>query len=166
MVKIAPRKEIIKDTNAISEEFTSLPALTIVLIGFTLFILIITNSYNAYNIRIDSIDKYQSASFISDKLTNPDCYFIMEGGMINLPLLDSVDPADSDDRLNHMRKEIRSSGVNFSIQINWDNNIKYFPEDTKPTNVGDKVAASKTVSLYLNEAQTKPGKLTVITWRI
>jgi len=166
MMAFAPKRSIIKNNNAISEEFTSLPALTIVLIGFTLFILIITNSYNAYNIRIDSVDKYQTAFFISDKLTNPDCYFILEGGMVNLPLLDSIDPIESDDKLNDIRNEIKASGINFSLKISWDDESKYFPEDSLPMDVGDKVAVSKTVSVYLNEAQTKPGKLTIIIWRI
>ena len=165
MFQFSPKRSLLKNKEAISEEFTSLPALTIVLIGFTLFILIITNSYNAYNIRIDSIDKYQTASYISNKLTNPDCYFIMEGGMIDLPLLDSPDTTESDDKLNDMRKEFSSSGINFSVVISWNNQKKCFPEDSIPNDIGDTVAVSKTVSIYLNEAQTKPGKLTVVSWR-
>jgi len=156
----------IKNEKAISEEFTSLPALTVVIIGFTLFILIITNTYNAYNIRIESIDKYQTASFIASKLTSPDCYFMMEGGIVDLPLLDSSEPKESGDKLNQMRNKIKASGVNFSIEISYNNQKKYFPEDNLPSYINERVAVSKTVSVYLNEAQTKPGKLTVITWRI
>jgi len=166
MVKTISRRRLIKDVNAVSEEFTALPALSVVMIGFALFIVLIANTYSAYNTRIDSLDKYQTADFIATKLTNPDCFFIMEGGIVNLPLLDSSDPTLSDDKLNAMRAEYALSGVGFSISLSWDGGSKYFPEDTLPADIGDRVAVSRTVSVYLNEAQTKPGKLTVITWSV
>lgn len=154
----------IKNEKAISEEFTILPALTVAVIGFSLFILIVSNVYNTYNCRIETLDSYQSASFIASKLTNPDCYFMMEGGIINLPLLDSPNPEESDYKLNQMRNEIAAPGVNFSIVVSWDSQKKYFPEDNLPSYVYERVAVSKTASIFLNEAQTKPGKLTVIMW--
>lgn len=161
---IKSKRIFIKNQDAISEEFTTLPALTIVIIGFTLFILLISNVYSTYNNRVNSLDKYQIASFISSKVTNPDCYFMMEGGVVNLPLLDSADPSNSDEKLQDMREELKASGVNFSIQVSWDGKEKYFPEDDLKSGIGEKVAVSKTVSVFLNEAQTMPGKLTVIIW--
>ncbi len=158
------KRDFLKNKNAVSEEFTILPALTIVIIGFTLFMLILTNVYNAYNNRIDSIDKYQAASFISTKLTNPDCYFILEGGRVNLPLLDSSNPKESDEKLQKMRDELKTSELNFSIHIKWDDEEKYFPKASLNPEIGNRIAVSKTVSIFLNEAQTKPGKLTVIMW--
>ena len=83
------RRRFIKDENAISEEFTALPALSVVMIGFALFIVLMANTYSAYNTRIDSLEKYQTADFIAIKLTNPDCFFIKEGGVINLPVLEN-----------------------------------------------------------------------------
>ena len=163
-MKVAKRN-FLKNKDAVSEEFTTLPALTIVVIGFTLFILILTNVYNTYNNRMDSIDTYQAASFISTKLTNPDSYFMLEGGRVNLPLLDSPNLKESDYKLQKMRDELKASGLNFSIQVKWDNKEKYFPESSLNPEVGDRIAVSKTVSIFLNEAQTKPGKLTVIMWR-
>jgi len=165
VIKLKLRK-ILEDENAISEEFTTLPALSVVMIGFALFIVLMANTYSAYNTRIDSLEKYQTADFIATKLTNPDCYFMLEGGVINLPLLDSADPVLSDDKLNAIRNKYNAAGINFSISISWDGNSKYFPEDTLPNNIGDRVAVSRTVSVYLNEAQTKPGKLTIITWSV
>ena len=160
-------RKIIKDENAISEEFTALPALSVVMIGFTIFVILISNTYSAYNVKIDNLEKYQIADFIATKLTNPDCYFMMEGGVVNLPLLDSSNPALSDDKLNAMRKQYNTAGVNFSINVNWEGGIaKFFPENSLPLDIGDRVAVSKTISVFLNEAQTKPGKLTIITWSV
>jgi len=166
MVKKMNPRPFIKDKNAISEEFTTLPALSVVMIGFALFILLMANTYTAYNTRIDSLDKYQTADFIATKLTNPDCYFMREGGVVDLPLLDSSDPALSDDKLNAMREEYKPAGVSFSICVSWESGSKYFPDDSLPVDIGDRIAVSRTVSVYLNEAQTKPGKLTIITWSV
>ena len=153
-----PLKNFLKDKNAVSEEFTSLPALSIVMIGFTLFILLISNTYMAYEQRIDSLEKYQTGYFIATKLTNPDCFFIKEGGIVDLTLLrnDIV-------TLNLLRDKYNTSGVNFIVRISWDKGSEDFPEEL-PVDVGDRIAVSKNVGIYLNEAQTTPGKLTIIIW--
>ena len=151
-------EKFLKDENAVSEEFTSLPALSVVMIGFTLFILLIANTYAAYEHRIDSLEKYQTGYFIATKLTNPDCYFIKEGGIVDLSLL-----RNDKDALNLLRDKYKTSGVNFIVRINWDIGSEDFPEEL-PAGVGDRVAVSKNVGIYLNEAQTTPGKLTIIMW--
>ena len=151
-------KAFLKDENAVSEEFTSLPALSVVMIGFTLFILLIANTYMAYEQRIDSLEKYQTGYFIAAKLTNPDCYFIKEGGIVDLPLLQTdINP------LNLLRDEYKAADVNFIVRISWDEGFEEFPEEL-PEGIGDRVAVSKNVGIYLNEAQTTPGKLTIIMW--
>jgi len=162
MVKKTHIRRFVKDENAISEEFTTLPALSVVMIGFALFIVLIFYTYDAYNTRIDSLEKYQTADFIATKLTNPDCFFIKEGGVINLPVLENK--AVSDEKLNSMRSDYEASNINFSVCISWEGVTKYYPEDSLPTDIGDRVAATKDVGIYLNDAQTKPGKLTIITW--
>jgi len=151
-------KNFLKDENAVSEEFTSLPALSIVMIGFTLFILLISNTYMAYEQRIDSLEKYQTGYFIATKLTNPDCYFIRGGGTVDLPLLQTDSYI-----LNLLRDKYKTSGVNFIVRISWDKGSEDFPEEL-PVDVGDRIAVSKNVGIYLNKAQTTPGKLTIIMW--
>lgn len=153
-----PLKHFIKDEKAISEEFTSLPALSVFMIGFTLFILLISNTYLAYEQRIDSLEKYQTGCFIASKLTNPDCYFIREGGIVDLSTL-----RENDDILISLQKEYNKSGVNFIIRISWNDNFEDFPQDL-PKYVHNRVAVSKTIGIFLNNAQTVPGKLTIIMW--
>ena len=153
-----PLKKFLKDENAVSEEFTSLPALSIVMIGFTLFILLISNTYMAYEQRIDSIEKYQTGYFIATKLTNPDCYFIKEGGIVDLALL-----RNDIEELILLCDKYKTSGINFIVRINWDKGSEDFPEEL-PVDVGNRIAVSKNVGIYLNQAQTTPGKLTIILW--
>ena len=151
-------KKFLKDENAVSEEFTSLPALSIVMIGFTLFILLISNTYMAYEQRIDSIEKYQTGYFIATKLTNPDCYFIKEGGIVDLALL-----RNDIEELIILCDKYKTSGINFIVRIKWDKGSEDFPEEL-PVDVGNRIAVSKNVGIYLNQAQTTPGKLTIILW--
>lgn len=161
-MKKTPLRSLIKNEKAISEEFTSLPALSVVMIGFTLFFILIANVYSSYAMRIDSLDKYKTADFISTKLTNPDCCFIKEGGLVDLPKLYS---SESNILLQSMKNDYKSSDFDFIIRISWDKNSEDFPEDL-PSNIGDRVAVTKDVGVYLNEAQTVPGKLTIILWNL
>lgn len=150
-------KKFLKDENAISEEFTTLPALAIIMIGFAIFILLIASTYSAYNTRSDTLDTYQTAGFLVDKLTSPDCVFMKEGGIVSLPALEQ-----NTAELVSMCEEYKESGVNFVIRLDWgDNKQKYFPNDPADVN---RIAVSKYVPVYLNEAETEPGRLTIITW--
>ena len=112
----------------------------------------------AYEQRIDSIEKYQTGYFIATKLTNPDYYFIKEGGIVDLALL-----RNDRDTLNLLRDKYKTSGVNFIVRISWDEGFEDFPEEL-PADVDDRIAVSKNVGIKLNEAQTTPGKLTIMMW--
>jgi hypothetical protein len=150
----------IRDETAVSEEFTALPSLSVVMIGFTLFFVLLANVYVSYELRVESLEKYQTADFIAGKLTNPDCQFIKTGGAVNLPLLRS-DIGKLN--LSSLREEYKASGVNFTVRVSWEGIYEDFPE-VLPITIGDRIAVSRIVGVYLNEAQTMPGKLTVITW--
>jgi len=155
-------RKIISNKKAISEEFTTLPALSVVMIGFTIFFLLVANTYNAYENRIESLEKYKTADFIATKLTNPDCFFIKEGRIVNIDLLEND---ESKQKLKSLKDEYRSSGFDFILRISWNSNQKDFPDEL-PTDIADRIAVSKNIGVYLNEAQTKPGKLTIIVWSV
>lgn len=156
-------REFKNDENAVSEEFTSLPALSVVMIGFAIFILLIANTYSAYSTRIQSLDKYQTADFIATKLTNPESFIIKEGGIIDLQLL-----KNSEAEINELRNKYRASGVDFVIIISYEDTVEKIPSnaDDLLSNTVDRVAVTKNVGVYLNSAQTKPGRLTIITWSV
>lgn len=153
-------RKVISNKQAISEEFTTLPALSVVMIGFALFFLLTANTYNSYENRVESLERYKTADFIATKLTNPDCFFIKEGGIVNVDILKN---AESKEKLNTLKDEYKSAGFDFIVRINWDASQYDFPEDL-PSDIEDTTAVSKDVGVYLNDAQTKPGKLTVILW--
>ena len=162
-------RSFIQNEDAISEEFTSLPALTIVAIGFILFILLVSNTYSAYNTRVESLDKYQTADFIVKKITNPDSPITTEGGVIDLEKL--KDTSIGDPLINAIRSKYQASGVDFIVKINYENKELNYP--TTPTSATDllqahvdKIAVSKNIGIKINDAETKPGKLTIISWSV
>jgi hypothetical protein len=147
------------DEWGISEEFTVLPALSIVMIGFALFIVLLAQTYTTYGERIEQLQNYQTADSIVNKLTNPDCYFIREGGLIDFYILQNDTGS-----LQILCKQYQRSGITFLLQLRWNDLTRDFPETliTIPLN---RVAVSKNIGIYLNEAQTIPGTLTILLWK-
>lgn len=153
-------RDFLNNERAVSEEFTSLPALSVVMIGFTLFFVLFANVYTSYSLRVESIEKYQTANFLFAKLIHPDSLFIRPGGSISFPLLRSGEGAAY---LQSLRDNYRPAGVNFTVRVRWDASSYDFPEPFLDAR-GDRVAVSASASIYLNEARTVPGTLTIITW--
>ena len=133
---------------------------TVVMVGFTFFLVLLANTITAYEGRIASLHRYQTAEFLVTKLTNPDCFFIKEGGLVNLTIL----RADNES-LQVIQRENRQSGVLFFIRIHWENNSEDFPK-LSSNMTGDRVAVTRNIGIYVNEAQTVPGKLTIILWSV
>ena len=149
----------LKNENAVSEEFTVLPALSIVMIGFALFVVLLAQTYITYADHISRFQNYHTANGLLQKLTNPDCYFVREGGLIDVSILQNDNTS-----LQKLCEQYQQSGVFFLFQLTWNNQSQVFPSSIPATNAS-RIAVSKQVSLYLNEAQTLPGILTIIVWR-
>ena len=80
------RKErlIIRDQTAVAEEFTSLPVIMVIVIGLTLFFLLIAQSYHVYEQTTAQIKQIEKAKYLANKLVSPNNYFINSGGMIDI----------------------------------------------------------------------------------
>ena len=151
-------REFIDNKKAVSEEFTMIPAIVIVLVGFALFGLLLTNTYEAYNQSIESTENYRKARTILKKLTSPEGKIIDESGTVHLNKL-----------INHpewvTNEYHKYSNVKFFVRINWKENTEsYIDIPANPPVKGNQVALSKTVSISLNSAETKPGTFTIILW--
>ena len=152
----------INDERGISEEFTSLPALTVVMIGFGLFIALIAGAYYSYNDRIESIDKYEAANFVLEKMTITlrEEKIIREGEII-----DKIQFKKSVHNYKAIVEKSGIVGINFGLKLSYEENggIHSIEWDNIPSDK-DVVAVSKQVAVYLNEAETVPGILTVFVW--
>ena len=162
MQRHSPWNSFIQDEKATSEEFTSLPALTVVVIGFTLFVALLVRTYTAYETRVDILENYKIASSIVEKLTNPNCLYIRPGGNVDLAVLHSQ---DGQLVLNITRNEYQNSSIDFIVRLSWIDSSEDFPIEL-PENTNDRVAVSTFINVYLNEARTIPARFTVILWRI
>jgi hypothetical protein len=158
MRKRIKRRSFLVDERGVSEEFTVLPALSIVMIGLALFIVLLAQTYTTYGERIERLQNYQTADNIIQKLTNPDCYFIREGGLIDLYILQNDTGS-----LQSVCDQYQKSGIMFLLRLRWNNLTQDFSQAplVMPLNC---VAVSKDVGIYLNEAQTLPGTLTILLW--
>lgn len=156
---IVKKRCFLKNEHAVSEEFTVIPALSIVMIGFALFVVLLAQTYTAYTEHVDQLQHYQLANRIFQKLRNPDCYFIRESGLIDLSILQN-----DTESLQELCESYQRSGIFFLFRLHWNNKFQDFPELVSSVN-GTPIAVSKQVGIYLNEAQTLPGTLTLLLWR-
>jgi len=159
----------INDRRGVSEEFTSLPALMVVMIGFALFFAMMAGVYYQHNERVKSLDKYEAANFVLEKLTSANGLLaekgiIMEGGVINAVKFNEI--RENEDKIEKIIEESGIIGLKFGLKLTyWEkDNVEEKEWVNIPSNA-DKVAASKQVAVYLNDAEIVPGLLTVIVWR-
>lgn len=158
MRNIIKKRVFFKNELAVSEEYTVLPALAVVVIGFMLFVILVTQTYTTYEKRIDHLQEYQTARSLVNKLTKPDCFFMRNEGLIDLSALQK-----NNESLKELIHLFETSGVSFILQLRWNNCSQYFPE-TPAALPTDHIAVSSAVGIYLNEAQTIPGALTIVLW--
>jgi hypothetical protein len=129
------------------------------MIGFALFVGLLVQTYIEYTDHINRLQSYQTANGLLQKLTNPDCYFIREGGLIDLYVLQN-----NTGSLQNFCEQYQKEGIFFLLQLHWNDQIRDFP-DSLHTNNLTRIAVSKQVGIYLNEAQTIPGTLTILLWK-
>ena len=144
---------------AVSEEFTVLPALSIVMIGFSIFTLLLAQTYIVTMDNLERLQHYQTADRILQRITNSESVFISQGGCINLQTLQS-----DNGFLEEICKEYKRSGICFLLRLAYNNYSMDFPK-TPPERPVQCTAVSKEVPIYLNEAQTIPGRLSIVLWR-
>jgi hypothetical protein len=159
MNAIIRTRYFLKNEEAVSEEFTVLPALSVVMIGFALFVLLVAQTYDAYTDRIDRLQTYQIVEGFFQKILNPDCFFIKPPCVVDLRLLQN----DTSSLQRYVEQYTRS-GLNYYLLIQWDNQTWCSLEDIE-THSLNYVAVSKPIGIYLNEAQTVLGTVTLSLWR-
>lgn len=153
------KRSFLKNEQAVSEEFTVLPALSTVMIGFAIFVVLLAQTYIAYADRVDQLQHYQTADGLLQKLTSPECYFIKPGGLVDLSNLENDGIS-----FQHLCQQYHEIGYVFCLQLRWDEQIKTLPESSEPQPL-NRIAVSQEIGIYLNEAQTVAGTLTIVLWK-
>lgn len=158
MKKKLKKRIFLGDERAVSEEFSLLPALSIVMVGFALFVILIAQTYTAYTNHVSQLQSYQTAAAILQKVTSPDCYFIKPGGLLDLYTLQN-----NEESLTKICSHYKKFGIFFFLRLAYDDTVITFPESSSPPAFRC-ISVSRQIGIYLNEAQTTPGVLTILLW--
>lgn len=158
MKKIVTIRVFLKDDHAVSEEFSLLPALSVVMVGFGLFVVLLAQTYITYNENVQRLQQYQTAESILQRVTNPDCVFIREGGLVDITAFQT-----HPEFFKELCQQYEKSHLHMSLHLSYENNECIFPETTPVSSVR-RIVVSRCMGIFLNEAQTVPGILSILLW--
>lgn len=159
----------IRDERGLSEELTSLPALAVIMTGFAIFFIMIAGVYHSYNQEMESIDEYQTANFILEKITTSDGALakkgiMMEGGLISLINFERINEKIMDEIIKESGIEGERVALKLELKKGYDELKNPLIRGKLPTT--EYITVSKRVTVYLNEVKKVPGVLSVMVWEV
>jgi hypothetical protein len=147
------------DTTAVSETFTILPALSMVLIGFTIFSMIIAAAYTSFETKDNYTDMFEQSNNILEKISSPNACFTTDGNSIDYSLFSSE---QANEYISLLQSEFSPYHLSFSVKLSFADEISWLPTSNSMDQItGNRYASSKQVSVRMNEVKTVPGILTV-----
>lgn len=155
--------EFIKDKRGVAEEFTSLPAIMVVMIGFAIFFAMIATVYHLHNEKVEDKELFEVAHYVALKLTSADSPFVAEGSTSLL-----LDKNKLDITVDELKKYCNPIGYDYHVKV------YEYNEDGSKERIGDignkipdknKVSASRKVAIK-DEIGVKYGEIVVIVWRV
>ncbi|MDD5778348.1 MAG: hypothetical protein PHU95_02735 [Candidatus Thermoplasmatota archaeon] len=157
----------ISDERGISEEFTSLPALAVVLIGFGLFFALVGGAYHAHTEKMERVDEYRAANFVLQKLTASNGVLAEEGILMPGGMVDGQRLLQKESEVARtLYEEAVAPGWGYSMVVEWRVGGEYTAcrVDVCESEGGEQIAASKKIPVRVNAAQTVSGTFTVRVW--
>lgn len=151
-------KSFLSDNSAVAEEFSSLPALTIVVIGLSIFIVLIAQAYGAYVDREQSNELFEVANEILEDLTSHGSLVLASEGTIDGSVF-----LNDDSSVKKVEDffDLKYDGV---ILLSFDEFSLQLPQN-KTIIDSVRVSVSKNAAIRLNDLETKNGVVSVIVWR-
>ncbi len=121
-------KKFIKNKRGVAEEFTSLPALMIVMIGFALFFAMIAGVYYIHNQKVENKELYEVAHYVVLKLTTQDSPIISTSDANNPLLID--ESSIKSVSIEELKNFCNPVGYDYSVKFFWyDENGKKKPSE-------------------------------------
>jgi len=162
-------KSFVGDKRGISEEFTSLPALMVVMIGFALFFALMAATYFNYHQKLEEKELYEAAHHAVLKLTLPESPLIGKEDT-NIPLILSANLGDISS--NELLQCCNLTGYDYHVKIyyydeNGEKHVLPHTENlyTNAPSSGDKVSASRKVAIKFANGEIRYGEIVVTVWR-
>jgi hypothetical protein len=149
----------INDERGVIEPYTELPAMALAVIGFIVFIAVITQAYAAYQEKSFIAGHYQDAANLAGKLGKDESLAGNRPGIIDSAKLETIknDPAEIIKKYG--------SYYNFMFKVESNSNKRAYSiviKSTGESKIG--VSASIPVIVKFNDVEEQPGTLTVKIW--
>lgn len=161
-------KSLIIDKRGISEEFTSLPALMVVMIGFALFFAMIAGVYHTHNERVENKELYEVAHYTLMKLTSGESPLVSEKGG-NTPIImdEQVISTIGKDVLKDYCNPL---GYDYTVKFYWYDEKGGRHEISNPNMYKslpskNRLSSSREIAIKFSEGDIRIGKIVVIIWR-
>jgi hypothetical protein len=156
------KKKLKENNHAISETFTVLPSLAMILIGFTIFSIVIATAYTTFDTKQTYIDKFEISDMVLEKICSPNAVFTDDSNLINVKTFNSE---KSKDYISQLQDTYELYSYSLAVKVAYKNTECWVPAPISPEKIGvDIFASSKQVSVVLNEVTTIPGRMTVFIW--
>jgi len=158
-LKWIPKKKILFTNDAaISEEFTSLPALSLIMIGIVLFSLLIFSTYDSYGKQTDQLSEIEMAEYILAKCLDPDLEYMLDGSIIDMSCMRAPQGIAY---LENLQENLFPSGLEYTLSLHWDDTTIFILSEPPGK---DQLAVSQSIGIALNPVDVYPGAVTIIIW--
>ncbi len=152
----------INNEKGVMEPYNDLPAMTLALVGFIIFMALLAQSYTAYQQKAFMAEHYQDAENLAEKLSRD--------GALTGGIPDVVD-ANKIEELNKNPDELMQkygTYYNFMFKVEINSAVRTYSRVIRNPYASESkigVSASIPVTIKLNDVQELPGTLTVKMWR-
>jgi len=155
------KRKFLNNANAISEEFTTLPALAIVLFGIVIAFLLVGQTYGSYNEQTSLIDSLHSTENLYNKIIQQSNPFVIQSGIIDYEALYS---SEGQQFIKDLQKQYSTIGLNFSIHFSFDNDSFWYP--MPPVKTNHRIAVTHSIGLAVNMINTIDSTMSIAVWKI
>ncbi len=153
----------ISDDRAVVEPHADMPAMALAVVGFIVFIAVMSQAYGAFQNKAFIAENYQDAANLAEKLSR-------DASLTGSLRPDVIDAAKLEELGNDPQELMKKYGAhyNFVLKVEVDTISRTYTEIIKDPDISESkygVSSSIPVTVRLNEAQELPGMLTVKIWR-
>jgi Ni,Fe-hydrogenase III component G len=153
----------ISDERAIVEPHVDMPAMALAVVGFIVFIAIMSQAYGAYQNNAFIAENYQDASKLAEKLSR-------ESTLTGSMRLDVIDAVRFESVGNDPKELMQKYGAyyNFVLKVEVDTKSRTYVRIIKDPDITVSkygISSSIPVTVRFNDVQELPGTLTVKIWR-
>lgn len=134
-----------------------------ILIGITLFSIILGSAYNTFDNKQAVINNFEFANNLLNKICSPNVLFTQEINVIHLQTFISNETAEY---VKKVQQRYASYDITFVIKLSTSDNKYWQPTQLPESSLIKEIySCSKQISIKTNDVTTIPGEITVLFWK-